>query len=167
MPGSGCAVARTPAGGSCARWVLQRRCALSPGQLAVCFVALATISAVVATGFWLQGVRIVMLFAGLEMLALGLAFVVHAVHAADGELLSLRGPELVIERREGLRVRHDRIGLEGLRVRQLVDGPIELCAGGRQWVVGRHADGARRRQVLADLCQMVVTRTGADALARN
>ena len=137
-------------------WELQRRCSLSPRQLGLCFAALATLSAMVALFFWAQGARFVTYFAGVEVLALGLAFVCHALHAADGERLRVRGSRLLVECRDGLRRGHDVLELSELRVGESADGAIELRIRGRSLKVGRHADVARRRQVLADLRHLVL-----------
>lgn len=143
-------------GGDMPRWLLQRRCSLSPRQFGGCFVALAALSVVVALFFWAQGARFVTYFAGVELLLLGLAFACHAVHAADGERLQVRGGRLLVERRCGLR--HDQVALEisGMRVGEAADGAIELRVGGRCVRIGRHADVARRQQVLADLRRLVL-----------
>ncbi len=45
--------------------------------------------------FWFQGATLVIPFATLELAAVGLAFLVYARHAADGERISLRGGALL------------------------------------------------------------------------
>lgn len=137
-------------------WSLQRRCALTPRQFGGCFLALAVLSALVALFFWAQGVRFVAYFAGLEVLALALAFGIHAIHAADGERLRLQGDRLIVERRTGLRVQRHEMGLAALRVAEGGDGAIELRVRGQVVPIGRHADAARRRQVLTDLRRLVM-----------
>lgn len=137
-------------------WLLQRRCSLSPRQFGTCFVGLAGLSALVALFFWAQGAPFVTLFAGIEVTALGVAFAFHALHAADGERLRLQDGRLLIERREGLRLRLEALELNELRVREGSGGTIELRVRGHSTRVGRHADAARRRQVLAELRQQVM-----------
>ena len=137
-------------------WNLQRRCSLSPCQFGLCFVALATLSGVVALFFWAQGARVVTYFAGVEVMALALAFTFHAVHAADGERLRLQRGCLLVERRKGLRIDRDALELSEVRVGEGADGAIELRVRGRSLRIGRHANVARRRQVLADLRQLVL-----------
>jgi uncharacterized membrane protein len=136
-------------------WSLHRRCSLSPSQFGGCFLALAVLSALVALFFWAQGARFVTFFAGVEVLALGLAFAFHAVHATDGERVWVQGERLLIERRHGLRHAHEVLDLDGLRVAEAAGGAIELQVGGRSVRIGCHADAARRQQVLADLRRRV------------
>jgi uncharacterized membrane protein len=137
------------------QWRLQRRCALSPRQFGVCFLALAGVSAAVALFFWVLGAPFVTLFAGLEVLALGLAFACHALHAADGERLQVRGDRLLIEGCLGLQQHHHSLELTALRVGEGAGGVIELHARGRCVRVGRQADATLRRQVLTELRQVL------------
>ena len=116
-------------------------------------------SALVAGFFWAMGARFVTVFAGIEVLAVGAAFVWHAWHAADGERLHLSGGQLHLERRDGTRVHQERIELNGLRIGSAADGAIELNLRGRRWTLGRHADEAHRRHVLAALRQAVLVIT--------
>jgi hypothetical protein len=45
----------------------------------------------VGTFFWFQGAVLILPFAWLELAAVGVAFVVYARHAADGEHILLQG----------------------------------------------------------------------------
>jgi uncharacterized membrane protein len=47
--------------------------------------------------FWLHGAVLILPFAWLELAAVGLAFLVYARHAADGERISLQDRRLVVE----------------------------------------------------------------------
>lgn len=132
-------------------WSLQRRCSLSPRQFAGAYGLLALASVVVAVFFWMQGMRLVGAFAGLELLALGVAFVLHALHAADGETLHLQGGRLQVDRRSGLRCTSFHVDIELLRVGAAADGVIELRVGRAVEPVGRQAAAAQRRQVLDEL----------------
>lgn len=142
------------------RWSLQRRCALTPSQFGACLAGLVLVSALVAGFFWAMGARFVTLFAGLEVLVVGLAFAWHALHAADGERLHLADGQLHIEQRQGLQITHEQVPLSGLRVTAAADGSIELNARGRRWTLGRQAAGAARRQALAGLRRAVSTLHG-------
>jgi uncharacterized membrane protein len=136
-------------------WQLQRRCALSPAQFGACFAGLALVSALVAAFFWAMGARFVTAFAGLEVVVVGVAFVWHAMHAADGERLKVVDGVLHVERRTGLRVTHQQFPLQGLRVAAALDGSIELKLRDRHIVLGRYAAEAARRPVLAGLRRAV------------
>lgn len=144
-----------------ARWVLQRRCSLTPPQLGACLLALVLVSALIGGFFWLMGARAVTAFAGLEALALTIAFGVHAVHAADGERVTLHGRRLTVERRRGWRVTEQTFGVDALRLAEAADGRIELRARGRVVHLGEQVDRARAQQVLAEL------RQACGALASN
>lgn len=142
---------------STTRWNLQRRCALTPAQFGACLLGLVLVSGLVAAFFWAMGARFVTLFAGIEVLGVGIAFALHAGHAADGERLHVADGLLHIEQRRGLRLTHEQVPLFGLQVRAVADGSIELNAQGRRWMLGRYAGGAARRQALAGLRRAVST----------
>lgn len=140
--------------GTC--WVLQRRCSLTPQQFGACFAGLALVSLLVATLFWVMGAPFVALFTGIELLALGAAFAWHALHAADGDRLSMQGPQLCIEQRRGLRCNRVALDLAGLRVVVTPAGDLQLLSAGRCVQVGAELDSARRRQVAADLRRLAL-----------
>ena len=64
-------------------WLSKRNCALTPRQLAVFFGGLGLFSMAVATAWALQGAWVVVPFAGIEIAALGVAYVLYGRHAAD------------------------------------------------------------------------------------
>jgi len=140
-------------------WSLQRRCSLTPAQFGAFFLALGLVSMLVALFFWALGARFVTLFAGVEIAAVGLAFAWHALHAADGEHLHVSEGQLHVVRRRGLQVQVEQWPLAGLRVGAAVDGSIELGRSGRRAQVGREADRAHCRRVLADLRRLLATTT--------
>jgi uncharacterized membrane protein len=57
---------------------------MSPAGLAVAFAALAVITLAIGVGFAMIGAWLVLPFAGLEVLMLGVAFVVYARRAGAG-----------------------------------------------------------------------------------
>lgn len=83
------------------QWVLRRNCAISPRQLLLAYLSLCSVSLLVAGGFWAQGARVVMGFAVLELLALGVALLVYGRHAADREVLTLLGRRLTVQQWHG------------------------------------------------------------------
>lgn len=137
-------------------WSLQGRCSLTPRQFGLCFLGLAGVSCAVALLFWMLGAPFVALFTGIEVLALSVGFGWHALHAADGELLSLQGPCLQVDHRSGLRHWQSTLDRSGLRVAELADGSIELRSRGRRLRVGARLDAARRRQLVAELRQLAL-----------
>lgn len=137
-------------------WVLQRRCALAPREFGLCFMALASVSLLVGLFFWALGAGFVMLFAGLEVLALGAAFAWHAVHAADGERLQVDRGQLRVDQQRGLRRTQAALDLHALRVVEAAAGALELKSSGVCVTVGRTVDAPRRRQVAAALRRLAL-----------
>ncbi len=94
----------TPGRPAAVRWLLRRNCSLSPQQLGVVYLSLCVVSLAVGGFFLLQGAPWILFFAGLEVLALGVALLVFARHAADREELTLVGRSLQVEQRYGSQV---------------------------------------------------------------
>jgi uncharacterized membrane protein len=123
----------------CALWVLRRNCSVTPAQLGLTLGLLCAVSLAVALFFWFQGAVLVLPFAALEMLALALAFFVHARHATDGERISVSGSRLVVEQEVAGHTRRCEFSREGVSVVPLEDsGLIEVSGGGRVVRVGRY-----------------------------
>lgn len=74
-------------------------CSLTPQQRVGVFSAIASFSLVVAIGFTLAGAWLVFPFAGLELLALGIAFYVIHCHSGDYESITIAGDDLSVEKR--------------------------------------------------------------------
>ena len=79
-------------------WHLRRNCSVTPRQLALLYAGLSAVSLTIGVGFWMMGATLVLGFAGLELVAVGAAFLIYARHAADGETVSLQGERLIVER---------------------------------------------------------------------
>lgn len=132
-------------------WSLQRSCSLSPAQLGNCLAMLVAVTLLVGLGFWWAGAPFVTAFAGLELLALLVAFALHARHAADGEWLTLSRGRLRLQQRRGADVETLEFDAARLRLASDANGAIELRAGGQVLSIGRLASAARRQQVLNEL----------------
>lgn len=78
-------------------WLLKRNCALSPRQVVTFYFSLVILSALIGTGFALFGAWLVLPFAGLEMLAVGIALYIYARHATDHERVVLEQGSLLVE----------------------------------------------------------------------
>ena len=76
--------------------MLKRNCSVTPTQLGWAYGILCVVSLGIGAGFWLMGAPFVLGFAWIEVIAVGLAFLVYARHARDGEMISLRGSRLVV-----------------------------------------------------------------------
>jgi uncharacterized membrane protein len=134
-------------------WVLKRNCALTPTQLLWIFGSLAILSLGMATFWAVQGAWVVLPFAVLEVVALGVAFAVYARHAADCERVRLSREALEIERVVGARRTVSSLPRAWLRVRlsEQPSGLVELSSGRSVESVGRFVDLQRRRRFLVGL----------------
>ena len=138
--------ASTPGSGTAAQdpdviqWLLKRNCSVTPVQLACLYLSLCVVSLGIATFFWIQGAKMVMLFAWLELSAVGWAFLIYARHAGDGEKIVLQGGQLVVELETAGRLRRAEFNREWVRVEPCQgDGSlIEVSGQGRSVSVGRH-----------------------------
>lgn len=135
------------------QWLLRRNCALSPRQLAVCFASVGLVSLLIAVGFAAQGAWLVVPFAGVELGALAVAFVVHARHAGDYERIVVGPDRVLVERLHGgdlasveCRSSWVRVEYDGAR-REL----IRLVAAGSEMSVGRFVPDDGRRQLAREL----------------
>ncbi len=120
-------------------WLLKRNCSVTPVQLGWVYVSLCALSAVIAALFWMLGAHLVMPFAGLELVAVGAAFLTYARHATDGERISLTDARLVVERETAGRLERAEFRREWVRVEPVVgDGSlIRVSAQGKSVEVGR------------------------------
>ncbi len=111
---------------------------------------LCGVSLAIGVFFWLQGATLVLGFASLELLVVGLAFLVYARHATDGEWISLQGASLVVERETAGRRERAEFERQWVRVEPKAGehSLIELSGRGRKVEVGRFVR-PELRQVLA------------------
>lgn len=121
-------------------WMLKRNCSITPAQLGRWYGSLCLVSLGIGLWFWSQGARMVLGFAGLELLVVGIAFVVYARHATDGERISLRGAQLVVELEQAGRLQREEFDSRWVRVEPKAgEGSlIELSGQGRKVEVGRY-----------------------------
>lgn len=131
-------------------WRLRRNCSVTPAQLGAVYLMLCLLSLTIGAFFWFQGVALILGFAGLELLAVGLAFWVYARHATDGEWISLQGASLVVERETAGRKERAEFDRQWVRVEPKAGelSLIELSGRGRAIEVGRYVR-PELRQVLA------------------
>ena len=121
-------------------WFLQRNCSVTPVQLAWLYVSLCVVSLGIGTVFWWQGATLVLPFAWLELVAVGVAFVVYARHAADGETISIQGRQLVVELESAGRLERAEFDRDWVRVEPSAADRslIEVSGRGRSVTVGRY-----------------------------
>lgn len=121
------------------QWQLKPNCSVTPAQLVQFYASLCVVSLGISAFFWLQGALMVLPFAALELLAVGVALLVYARHARDGEKIFLQGTQLVIELQTAGRTERAEFFRDWVRVEpKSGDGSlIEVSGQGRTVVVGR------------------------------
>jgi uncharacterized membrane protein len=130
--------------------LLKRNCSIAPGALACVFAALAVAVLGIGVGFAMAGAWLILPFAGLEVIALGAAFVLQARHATDYERIELAGGRLRVEVGEAERVARYELDSRGARVE--MQGPHVLLSGaGEEVRIGRHLDDEARVRFAAEL----------------
>ena len=147
---------------------LRRNVSITPRQLMAAYGLLCSVSLLVAVGFWSQGVKMVGLFTGVELLAVGVALVLVARHAGDRELLTLTGSGLSVERRFGPSVALTSFRIEWVRVEPAADDGslVELSGEGRSVRVGRHVRPELRVALAQELRRALrLTRTASETAA--
>lgn len=77
---------------------MRRNCALTPQQLLKFYIALVSLSAIVAIGFYLAGVWVIPIFTALELSAVTLGFFIYCRHALDCETIEIEGKCLIVKK---------------------------------------------------------------------
>jgi uncharacterized membrane protein len=130
--------------------ILKRNCSISPAGLAGVFVALAVVVLAIGTGFAIAGAWLVLPFAGLEVLLLGVAYLLYARRAADYERIELDGGRLTVEVAEAQTTW--RYEMEARRARVCVESERVVLRGAREELeLGRHLDAHSRAEFAAEL----------------
>jgi uncharacterized membrane protein len=121
------------------QWRLLRNCSIAPRQLGAVYAALCGVSLAIAAGFFTQGAPLVLAFAGIELLAVGIALLAFARHAADHETLTLLGRSLQVEQCRGNRVARTDFAADWLTVEPAAGqgSLVELSGRGQCVRVGR------------------------------
>jgi uncharacterized membrane protein len=132
---------------------LKRNCSISPSGLAKVFAALALVVLAIGAGFAAAGAWLVLPFAGLEVLLLGVAFTLYARHAADYERLELDAGRLRVEVADGARIA--RYELNGARV-SMEEGRVMVRDAREQLEVGRHLGAEARAELAAELKKRLI-----------
>ena len=153
--------------GQALAWRLRRNCSVTPGQLGSFYASVCVVSAVVGLVFWHMGARLVMAFAGLELLALGAAILSYARHATDGETVWLTGARLIVEQDRAGRSERIEFASAFVQVRVGMGGSalIDIGAHGRRVEVCRHVRPEWRKALAGEMRWALRTRgagLGAD-----
>lgn len=121
-------------------WRLARNCSLAPTRCITVIGALAALVVGIALLAWTQGATLVLPFAGIEAIALGVAFVAYARHAADRDRVLLNDGRLTVERIDGSRTERFDFDAAWVRVERRggdLRSLIELSGDGRRVSIGR------------------------------
>ncbi len=126
--------------GQSIHWFLKRNCSVTPSQLGWLYASLCIVSLGIGTVFWWHGARLVLPFAWLELTAVGVAFVLYARHATDGEKIALQEGRLVVELENGGHYERTEFLPHQVRVEPEASDRslIEVSGQGRSVRVGRY-----------------------------
>ena len=126
---------------------------MSPKALAGVFAALALVVLAIGAGFALAGAWLVLPFAGLEVLLLGVAYVAYARHAADYERLEIEPGDLRVEVAQANRVARYRLVNAKVSVE---DGRVVLRDAKEELEVGRYLGAEARIELAAELRKRLI-----------
>jgi uncharacterized membrane protein len=127
-------------------WMLKRNCSVSPRQFVLFYLSLATFSFAVALLLLLRGVWMVLPFTGIEVLSVGVAFIIYGRHAVDYEYIRLFPHLLVIEQKSAEQVTRFEFNPRWVRVDPgtAPRDRITLHSGGRSVEIGQYVALHRR-----------------------
>ncbi|MCI4441635.1 DUF2244 domain-containing protein [Tibeticola sp.] len=152
-------------------WCLRRNCSITPRQLLWLYASLCVVSGGLSGFFWWHGAPFVAGFAGLELLAVGVAFVCYARHAADRERLVFDGRVLSVEVELAGRVERLEFDRSSVRVDASAaeaGALVVLQARDRSIAIGRHLRPEYRRvlgrEIQSALCGQWLGRGVASAV---
>jgi uncharacterized membrane protein len=145
------------------QWMLKRNCSMAPAQLAKVFGSLAAVSMLIAGGLWILGAPLVLLFSGLEIVALGAAFVVFARHAQDGERVWLDQAGLCVEvvRAQDVKIRRFDPHWVRIEVDRAARHRVRIGQHDELIEIGQFVTEVRRRQVVAEIRGQLASYAGA------
>lgn len=147
------------------QWLLRRNCSITPRQMGQFYLSLCAVSLLISMFFLVQGAPLVLFFAGLELLAVGVALLVFARHAADRETLTLIGNSLQVEQHLGKQVQRAEFASDWVTVEPAAGqgSLVKLSSRGRSLQVGRFIRPELRAAFAHELRQ--VLRTGRHVVA--
>lgn len=134
-------------------WVFRRNCSFAPRQLALAYLALSMASLLVALLFALHGAWYVLIFAVLEIAAVGCAFAVFGRHVCDREYIALMSDCLLVEFVQMERVTRFRLDPRRTHVEPPAPGRelVALEANGITVEVGRFLTEWKRFELAQEL----------------
>ncbi len=134
-------------------WKLLKNCSVTPAQLGWFYVSLCIVSFGISTMFWTLGAKMVTPFALAELTVVGVALLVYARHATDGERLVLQGDQLLVERSYAGKLSCAQFDRDTVRVEPHMDDRslIELSGQGRRVQIGRQVRPELRSHLAKEL----------------
>ena len=126
---------------------------MTPAQLASVYGLLCLMSLSIGLFFWSYGAPMVLGFAGLDLLAVGVAFLMYARHATDGEWISLQGASLVVEQETAGRRERTEFDRQWVRIEPKAgrDGLIAVSSRVQTIEVGRFLRPEMRRLLAGEI----------------
>jgi uncharacterized membrane protein len=134
--------------------LVKRNCSISPHGLLRVFALLACAAVGIASAFALLGAWLILPFAGLEIVALGAAFVMIGRHAADYERIELSGSRLMLEQAVAERTARFELDAHLARVELEEEAGrtrVLLRAPDGEFEIGRHLDAETRVEFATEL----------------
>ena len=124
-------------------------------QLLSVYAGLGAVTLLLASVFWAIGAPVMLPFAGVEIVVLGLALYVHARHVGDGEVLQLCAGRLEVRQQRAGQLLCSRFDAATTRVHMPGDkrALLELTAAGQRVLVGRHLRADQRAVLARELRQ--------------
>ena len=104
------------------RWEMRRNCALTPKQLFIFYIALVCLSLIVATGFFLAGVWVVLIFTALELAAVTIGFLMYCRHALDNETIEINDKRVLVKKFIGQKETLYHLNAEWIKIEPPVAG---------------------------------------------
>ena len=138
-------------------WVLRRHAPLSPAQMLVVFASLSLVSLCIGLFFWLQGALLVLPFAALETVAVGICVLIFSRHVLDQERIVVDGSQVVVEHeaagvRERAQFHRQWVRIEPLGGEHSL---IAVSGQGKSIQVGRYVRPERREALAQELRRAV------------
>lgn len=132
----------------------RRNCSMSPRALMAFFLVTCALSILIASAWAAAGVWWVFPFAGLEISALGFAFIAYGRRVGDFERIHLDQERLVVEVCEKARVSRYEFAPAWARVETRktgLDSEVVVRYRDRQVTVGRYLDQGGREKLAREL----------------
>ena len=139
--------------------LLKRNCSISPANLARVFALLVAVTLGIGIGFAAAGAWLVLPFAGIEVVLIGVAFFVNGRHAGDYERIERAGERLTVEVSSAGQTQRHEMPVRATQVRMAKHGypRVWLSANGCEYEVGRHLQEQGRIELAAELARRIQT----------